>query len=578
MKKVSKSSTRKKVDEEELIERNPQKKSSQQSKYKNNDSEDENEIKSKTKNKKNKNEDEELPKIVVGPVIGKVTDLSARILLEVNIKSRVSIILTDEKGNKTEEGLDLEANFPAIFIFRNLKQGTHYSIAVESNNELLNYYSLPRFQDYQISIKRASPYGGFRTMLPQMTKMKFAVVSCNSIDQELKKNLEFSLWKDLSKRVCELDYIFHIGDQVYMDNLADKGNLDNPYEICKDDLKDCQHIEDFLEHKEYVREKIREQYRFTWSYPPTAEVLRNVPNIMILDDHEVYDDFGFRPSYKNRNSFDYFFYEQCRFVYYQYQKQLHLDIDFNDINKDLDSQREHLFEVIGGHGFFFSEYRACKTWLRKEGDKSNLGKQQLNDIKTCFNPEGLFKNCSSAFFISGTPLVGLNRWISKFLEAFENDLQEQWSMNCKSEQIMLLNLFKTWQEKTCKPFTLISGDIHMGAIAKIFHEKRFCFKQLVASSISQVENSALLMDGVKVAYDLSENIGSGFRTDQEHFIRYHNYAIMEIQTFSIVTDVQGYHIVEQKNNYPVKARNQTFNPSTENDTTSASCSCTCNVF
>ena len=33
-------------------------------------------------------------------------------------------------------------------------------------------------------------------------------------------------------------------------------------------------------------------YRTTWSKPSTAQVLANVPNYMVLDDHEIVDGWG----------------------------------------------------------------------------------------------------------------------------------------------------------------------------------------------------------------------------------------------------------------------------------------------
>lgn len=38
---------------------------------------------------------------------------------------------------------------------------------------------------------------------------------------------------------------------------------------------------------------INEDYRDTYNYFYEAKVLRTCPNIMILDDHDIYDNFGF---------------------------------------------------------------------------------------------------------------------------------------------------------------------------------------------------------------------------------------------------------------------------------------------
>ena len=44
-----------------------------------------------------------------------------------------------------------------------------------------------------------------------------------------------------------------------------------------------------------IRECYRNVYRQTWSKDPTATVLCSQPNAMVLDDHEVTDDWGDTP-------------------------------------------------------------------------------------------------------------------------------------------------------------------------------------------------------------------------------------------------------------------------------------------
>ena len=103
--------------------------------------------------------------------------------------------------------------------------------------------------------------------------------------------------KALSK---EIDYIFHIGDQIYAD-------LDNDlYDRCVKKLKQTapakwNHI------AEELREMIREEYRLTWNNPPQRLAMANCANLSIIDDHEVRDDWGFRPEDSDPLSVDGFY-------------------------------------------------------------------------------------------------------------------------------------------------------------------------------------------------------------------------------------------------------------------------------
>jgi hypothetical protein len=48
---------------------------------------------------------------------------------------------------------------------------------------------------------------------------------------------------------------------------------------------------------------------------------------MILDDHEIFNNFG----WGQKNDFETIFEKQARLVYYQYQRQLWEDIDYDNL-------------------------------------------------------------------------------------------------------------------------------------------------------------------------------------------------------------------------------------------------------
>jgi len=156
----------------------------------------------------------------------------------------------------------------------------------------------------------------------------------------------------LSEKIASgvINYSIHIGDQIYLDDARWEGDTDST--ICK-----CQELwlnsykKVFLqqlselnienEKNEAIPKNITiweeeritlantflkiisEDYRENYNYFYQAKAMRTCPNIMILDDHDIYDNFGFHNiDYINRNNFDYFFSEHARICYYRYQKQL----------------------------------------------------------------------------------------------------------------------------------------------------------------------------------------------------------------------------------------------------------------
>lgn len=148
----------------------------------------------------------ELPVVQVGPVIGKVTENSARILLEISEQGKVAMALenvgTTHHKNTPHSRVEkmLEAGRPGIFIFENLDPATRYRV---------------KLTGCQISANRIS---SFRTFPAERSPtVNFAVISCNKIfitEKEIPSHSD--LWAHLAKSIEQrkIDMCLHIGDQV----------------------------------------------------------------------------------------------------------------------------------------------------------------------------------------------------------------------------------------------------------------------------------------------------------------------------------------------------------------------------
>lgn len=134
-------------------------------------------------------------------------------------------------------------------------------------------------QDYALVLQRGTSRfvlagGRFRTPAANQPDLAFAFGSCHlpvvtgTPDQpspEAVRSLE--LWQRLDGR-DDSELLLLIGDQIYGDGIEDKWENDS----------------DFLR---YLR-----RYRQLWAHRPTRSVLRSMPTYMILDDHDVADDYG----------------------------------------------------------------------------------------------------------------------------------------------------------------------------------------------------------------------------------------------------------------------------------------------
>jgi hypothetical protein len=323
-----------------------------------------------------------VPEITIGPIIGKVTATSARILAEFNCQGGVSCFLVNEAGQSIRLDAMVPANRPVVFKFDVLTKGTLYKVTFANFKHIESQ---------------------FRT-LDDSNDLRVATVSCNEYSFAIKKNDKNDLFLDLYKKAAnrEIDYIFHIGDQVYMD-MSEQGDKNTPYfqsiKILNETPKDQWNFK-----RDLILELLRNQYRKTWGIPSIRAALANCPNLTILDDHEARDDFGWRKEDWDSNTQkpDYFYLQLARIVYYEYQRQLRVDVDFNNLGL---IQEEYWAEILNHTGVVCVEYRACRTWHRgtsQMGD-SEIGGRQWQFLNGCFGKGGFFQNCKNVLFLS--PLV-----------------------------------------------------------------------------------------------------------------------------------------------------------------------------
>ena len=97
--------------------------------------------------------------VTVGPVIGKVTDTTARVAIEVSGSPTVTCVATDGNGNSVSEQKQLVRDRFTAFALSGLLPGTEYSVSIQG---------------------ATSPVAGtFRTFASTPKRMNVAAVSCN---------------------------------------------------------------------------------------------------------------------------------------------------------------------------------------------------------------------------------------------------------------------------------------------------------------------------------------------------------------------------------------------------------------
>jgi len=516
------------------------------------------------------NSKKDYPTLLFGPVIGKVTENSARIIMEFDKKAFVILELFESPiriniENNTDLKKKIIPNFimtkeceeeiPIAFHFESLKENTKYIVHLRTDVHHMH----PMLAELECSFRTLN------SIENSNNEFRIAFISCNSLKWQRRGILEeFNLWKNLTEKIekGEVDYCVHLGDQVYLDDGRWDGEKDNSVEMClslwRDSYRDVFEIQ--LEQKKgriittkeinawelelqslskaFIR-IISEDYRNTFNNYYQARCLRRVPNLMFLEDHDIFDNFGFHKRDTDYYySFEHFFSEQARFCYYKYQKLLIEDIDFfQNFSKTI--IYEHSWHILNGIAIFLQDFRGCRSWSRciPESNSNSvgetqffLGKKQQDDIKSIWGPGGLFEKAKAAIYASSTPIVFLSKGPAKLgVKNKIEDCLEQWPLNSRHDQAWILDQIKDFRERTKKNVFIVSGDPHIGVLTKVYKNRKYVFHQIVSSAITQKPPTPLEFSVMQLMLKISKSIGNSYTMKHYKEFNDNNYAIAEFK-------------------------------------------------
>ncbi|EFJ18068.1 hypothetical protein SELMODRAFT_444647 [Selaginella moellendorffii] len=495
------------------------------------------------------------PALVLGPVIGKVTHNSARVLIETSRDSFVTAVLEavqeDMDPSKKSSSLRKDHSWassilrwgshkitrkaqsvaengdfsrqPGVFHFTNLKPGTRYKVEFKGC-----LYSIP---------------GSFKTLsTPGSTNynVNFGVISCNNVYITQKAiPIHSDLWSHLYRSVSagKIDYLIHLGDQIYADVEPQVGGPElDRFQVSKTILADVPPL-----HREKKREEIcelyRETYRETWSHPPTAKCLANCPNLMILDDHEIRDNWGDLPEDWDESSVEFFIARCGWIVYLEYQRQLHEDVDFSSLES---IDKEYHFHVLGGVGLMFVDIRGSRTFHRERDDENAyLGTKQWKDISgSLSSPGGIFNGVSALLLCATAPLAFLEPVITNVAAKRVNRLEDfkgHWSAQPHTqEQIRMIDALASWKAaQDGRQVLVLGGDVHCGGHSEVLKDNEVVFQQLTSSAIANTPLPKTAYYFMRLVGRLGGSLRTGYTFKHYHWTRSRNYGLVRVKILKV---------------------------------------------
>lgn len=268
--------------------------------------------------------------ILVGPVIGKLTSTTARVLVETAGACKLTCRLTPKPAAAAADGKSQEAakvvevsgditkDVPYVFKFSGLVPGTLYEVSFPNSADSDKAYRL----------------GSLRTYSAQPGRLNVVVGSCDNgaAKRGTKGSMFDQLYNDYIKK-GELDLFFRHGDQVYADLAFKQGQAI---------LSDKSIPESEKESKIVMCYKVI--YRKIWDAEDVRRVHAHASIMTLWDDHEIRNDWGTKSQDSDPRSKDYRIARCARTAYWQYQRQLWDDLSLQQLMPDaLDAKRLRSF-------------------------------------------------------------------------------------------------------------------------------------------------------------------------------------------------------------------------------------------
>ena len=438
------------------------------------------------------------PRILTGPVVGKVTAHSARVLLECERDAIVVGCADDRMGGRHEVEVELRRHRPGIFHFDGLRDGTPYTVTFKGANGGRN--------------------ATFKTLSPGDARFKLLCVSCNDTAAAP------GIWPVAAEHVRSgaVQFVLHLGDQIYADEAFRIGMK----------TFDRQRAPQW---EEETRDLFRDVYRRTWTAGAVAEVLANCSNLMVWDDHDIRDNWSEKEQLRRPALYQRVL-KLGKDVYREYQRQLWDD----GTALASDGYREFHAHRFGNMGVIFLDQRGGREDASVCAEPY-LGTVQWTQLRRLLITDTSFSSVSVLVVAMALPLVLLSERLTRFASVLIPDVRDQWSYSpYRGERLQILSLLKDWQSaRSDRRVILVTGDAHVGVVSDICYEEKPLFRQVISSPVSSAPLHPWLSRFLQSASRGRVGLGGGFSYQHNRWETRRNFAVVEIAEDLNIAQIAG---------------------------------------
>ena len=374
-------------------------------------------------------------RLLLGPIVGAVSDSEARIWLRADDPTLARIHVFRDSGTEiphspflpASDANDTSGTATALVPLPAAYSHYRYDVRDTAGNSVLPaWLDTPGFW----SAPRPDTAGPFR----------FGLVSCNDMRASKQKNRPDPErpWRTLHRSAGDLDlaFLLGVGDQVYADDAwaAEVGSKVFPPTL---------------------RRAYEAVYQAQWDFRWFRRTLANLPTYMTWDDHEIRNGWGSEAtdgSAANRQAA----FREVRAVYRRFQH-AHNPPSFGDGADDL----FYAFRY-GDVGFLVLDGRGARDCKRSV--LPLLGERQWRAIERWLRDET--PGLGALFVAASVPPVHIPPALAKPGGVFVSDIRDQWTWDANLPELERLaaTLFDRANEHDI-PIVLLGGDVHLGTVA-----------------------------------------------------------------------------------------------------------------
>lgn len=375
----------------------------------------------------------------------------------------------------------------------------------------------------------------------QTKDLRIAFASCNGSEAETPFTKPFpgrnALWEHMYDTHAEEKYHILIqgGDQLYADSVwRDIAFLVEWRTLPREEQYTTPMPDEVFEE---IRSYYFACYLSYWAQPHIRDAMATIPNIMIWDDHDIFDGWGSWNDRWQASPVYQGLFRAARDAFYLFQRGEIPPADINTASiaitmghtafvvPDLRSERTRK-DVMGAEGW---------TWL--ETTLQSIGNDKQHMILVSSVPLA-----TSHFSALDPILTGFPSFIARRLpkkinpKQFADDIHDQWRVPAhRKEWLRMLNRLLDFAEETDTRVSTLSGEIHLGARSTI-KRRDAVIHQFIASGISHKPASSLvvwfcelLSKGVQdVSKDIDVRMEHFFPTGRRRYLRARNWLSLEL--------------------------------------------------